>query len=152
MTLRVRITDVFCRMSFLRLFLVGGRDLFEHVFGSATQTSEWWANAEKAGGDWLRKHPVVAAVAPELRIPLGIHGDDGGMIGQDPVLVLSWNSVVALKPADWSRLLFTMLKVSSVGPNTMHTVYSVLTWSLTAVADGKFPAADHTGREFSKVF
>ena len=128
-----------------------GTDIFEHVFGSTQDLVSWWDGASASPNDWFREHPVIPCAPPALRIPLGMHGDDGGMHGQEPVLVISWNSVAA-KPRDWSRLLFTMVKVSSVGKDTMHTVYDILRWSFQALADGTFPAADHAGRPFSKSY
>lgn len=128
-----------------------GTDIFEHVFGSTQDLVSWWDGASASPNDWFREHPVIPCAPPALRVPLGMHGDDGGMHGQEPVLVLSWNSVAA-KPRDWSRLLFTMVKVSSVGKDTMHTVYDILRWSFQALADGTFPAADHAGRPFSKSY
>ena len=129
-----------------------GKDLFEHIFGTREQLIRWWADAENESCDWYVKHPIIPTVGPELRVPLGMHGDDGGMHGQEPVLVLSWNSVVNFKPSDWSRLLFTMVRVSSIAPNTMHTVYGMLAWSFNALAAGTFPDADYTGRKFSRLY
>ena len=129
-----------------------GLDLFEHIFGTQKDLKSWWQGAESTPNDWYNKHPIIQEVPSNLRYPLGMHGDDGGMHGQEPVLVLSWNSVVPLKPNDWSRLLFTMVKVSSVSTNTMHAIYSILRWSFTALAEGKFPSADHSGRAFSRQY
>ena len=102
-----------------------GVDLCEHVFGKSEALKVLWKGAEDKPNDWHNKHPFIAPVPAHLRYPLGIHGDDGGMHGQEPVLVLSWNSVVHAKSRDWSRLLFTMVKVASISTPTLQTVYSI---------------------------
>ena len=85
-------------------------------------------------------------------VPLGIHGDDAGVQGQEQVLVITWGSVVHKQCTLDSRIVFTMLKVADIVPNdTMETIYNVLRWSFQALADGEFPAADHLGQLFSKT-
>ena len=44
---------------------------------------------------WYRQHPVIDRTreTPWLRVPVGIHGDDAGMMGCQQVLVVSWGSV-----------------------------------------------------------
>ena len=129
-----------------------GPDLFKHIFGSDKELKTWWDGAEASKNDWYNKHPIIQQVPATLRYPLGMHGDDGGMHGQEPVLVLSWNSVVPLKPNDWSRILFSMVKVSCISQTTLQTIYGIWRWSFEALAEGKFPAKDHTGPPFSKLY
>ena len=99
-----------------------------------------------------RQHPVIRRVGPNMRIPVGIHGDEAGAHGQQQVFTLTWGSVVAELPTLDSRVAFTIVRVSSMSPRTMHNLLRVLTWSLAALSDGVFPRADHTGRAFSDEY
>ena len=130
-----------------------GEDLFAHVFGSDTDIADWWTGAQAKQDNWYRTHPIIQDPDVNSRlIPLGMHGDDGGMIGSQGVLVLSWNSVAFKKTPDWNRLLFTMIDVAAISPATMQTIYAVLCWSFNVLAAGVFPAMDHEGTPFSKKY
>ena len=129
-------------------------DLFDVLFGSPKELQSWWDDAKRVGGSWHENHPVINDVAnPALRVPLGIHGDDAGVHGNEQVLVITWGSVVPRLPTLDSRMLFSMIKVSDIYPHdTLQTVYDVLRWSFECLACGKFPRADHAGKLFSKVY
>jgi hypothetical protein len=99
-----------------------------------------------------RNHPVIQRVGHRLSIPVGVHGDDAGAHGNEQVFTMTWGSVAAELPTLDSRVVFTMIKVGSMSSQTMHVLLRVLTWSLTALSEGVFPRADHTGREFSAEY
>lgn len=129
-------------------------ELFEQLFtGTAEQLRKWWAEAAAAGDSWHADHPVVLAVPePCMRVPIGLHGDDAGMHGQQPVLVLTWGSVAVQLPTLDSRIVFSCIRLSQIlkdeRDSTMQTLYKVLVWSLTAMSLGTYPAQDHDGRAF----
>ena len=56
--------------------------LFRWLMGSEDTLRDWWDGARNVGGSWYDKHSVIRDT-PEAtrRIPLGLHGDDAGMIG-----------------------------------------------------------------------
>ena len=123
------------------------------MLGGDGLLEQFWREAATINDDWFRSHPVISRVAnPSLMVPLGIHGDDAGVQGQEQVLVITWGSVVHKQCTLDSRIVFTMLKVADIVPNdTMETIYNVLRWSFQALVDGEFPAADHLGQLFSKT-
>ena len=123
---------------------------FEQIItGGAENLRKWWAAEAENSSKWLRDHPAIPGAPAELRVPIGMHGDDAGVQGTDSVTVLTWGSVAVESPTLDSRLIFTMVKESeAVKPDTLHTVFQVLAWSFAALAEGRFPAADHEGREF----
>ena len=126
-------------------------ELFKDLItGGPANLLRWWSDAARIGGSWYTNHPVIAAEPEPLRrVPFGLHGDDAGMHGQDQVLVLTWGSVALQKSTLDSRIVFTMIKCSSLGPGTMHNILNVLRWSLDALADGRYPDADHNGVPFT---
>lgn len=130
-----------------------GPELFRKLMmgGSEDALVKWWHEAEQIGDGWYTDHPVVAKVSdPRLRIPFGIHGDDAGVHGQEQVLVLTWGPVASSLSTFDSRLVFTMIKVSSILPyNTMQTIYEVFKWSLTALSEGEFPKCNHLNEPFT---
>lgn len=131
-----------------------GRPVFEGILtGGSENLQKWWAaeaeNASKC--TWYHDHPARQGARHELLVPLGIHGDDAGVQGQESVTVLTWGSVAVEGPTLDSRLIFCMLKESeAVKPDSLHKVLKVFTWSLTALAAGTFPSADEEGRAFGE--
>ena len=107
-----------------------------------------WDGAATANDYWFRAHPVIPAVGPLLRIPIGLHGDDAGAHGQEQVFTFTWGSLAAALPTLDSRIIFTMMKVSSMAESTMPSLLAVLSWSLAALSSGFFPRVDHMGRAF----
>ena len=51
-----------------------------------------------------------------------------------------------------SRIIFTMIKVGTMLPNsvTLHTLLRVFTWSLTALSNGVFPDRDFESNLFTE--
>jgi hypothetical protein len=126
------------------------RPLFDRFFGTHDELCQWWDEAAALGDEWYTRHPVIASTPPHLRVPVGLHGDDAGVHGQESVLVLTWNGLTNRLPTLDSRLVFTMLRCRSiVGHDTMNVIYGVLKWSFDALASGRFPASDHVGKAFS---
>ena len=134
------------------------KPVFENILtGGGENLQKWWAAeaewAAKAENNsrctWFTHHPAIQGAPAEKRVPIGIHGDDAGVQGQESVTVLTWGSVAVEGPTLDTRLIFCMLKESeAVKPASLHKVFEVLTWSLTALAAGIFPAEDETGQAF----
>ena len=126
------------------------RPVFEQIVsGGAENLRKWWAAEAENSSNWLCDHPAIPGAPAELRVPVGIHGDDAGVQGVESVTVITWGSVAVESPTLDSRLIFCMLKESeAVKPESLHKVFKVLAWSLAALAEGTFPTADEEGREF----
>ena len=123
--------------------------MFSYLFGDANQIQNWWADEKELGSAWYIENPIVKEVPDaRLRIPYGFHGDDAGMQGQEPVLVLNWNPLAVKHGSINNRLIFFMIKVASCTGDTYEQIYKVLAWSLTALATGVWPTCDHLGRLF----
>ena len=76
----------------------------------------FWGDAAVANDEWYQNRPVIAGTPAELRIPLGLHGDDAGVHGNEQVLVISWNGLTFKRPTLDSRVVFSMLKVAHIAP------------------------------------
>lgn len=129
-------------------------DLFKFLWGSSSQLDQFWQEEEELDTEWYHKHPVIQSEPdPRKRIPIGLHGDDAGMTGHEPVLIVCWNGLaVDLNTVD-NRLLFSLVKVADcIDGDTINTMLSVLTWSLRALASGYYPTHDHTGYAFSQQY
>jgi hypothetical protein len=126
------------------------RPVFENIMtGGSGNLRKWWAAEAENNSSWFQDHPAIPGAPAELLVPIGIHGDDAGVQGQESVTVLTWGSVAVERPTLDSRLIFCMLKESeSVKPDSLHKVFKVFAWSLTALAAGVFPDADEEGRPF----
>jgi hypothetical protein len=130
-------------------------ELFSRLFtGPPGTLQEWWRAAEDVQGSWYHQHPVIALQPnPLLRVPFGFHGDEGGMRGQEDILVVTWGSVAVIGSTMDTRLVFSLLRGRDVEPGkTMFEFWRVLTWSFKALSSGKFPAVDHLGKAFSEAY
>ena len=128
--------------------------LFERLFtGGEQNLVGFWNAEEQANSCWYRDHPVIARVPDSSkRVPIGIHGDDAGVYGEQQVLCLTWGSVAVHVPTLDNRLLFAMVRVSDIlqdpEDTTRRTLFQVLQWSISVLGTGAFPHCDHTGRPF----
>ena len=93
-----------------------GRELFHHLLGDKATLQGFWDAASAANDDWYKNHPVIAATPAELCIPVGTHGDDAGVHGDEQVLVITWNGLTFKHATLDSRHVFTMAKVAHLKP------------------------------------
>jgi hypothetical protein len=127
-------------------------DLFDWLLtGGDDNLRAWWRLAEEAKDSWYTDHPVIQSQPDSTkRVPLGLHGDDAGMSGQEQILVLTWNPTAVKRSTIDNRILFCMVKVTEIFQDvTLDTIFTVLKWSFEALATGLFPDRDHEGKLFS---
>lgn len=129
--------------------------LFEMLFkGPPGALEHFWERTSTT--TWFQRHPLLAELSaqPGLCIPIGLHGDDGGVYGQsNSVLILTWGSVVQELVTLDSRILFAGVLLNTAVPGkTMEALYKVFVWSLNCLAAGVWPECDHTGRPFSEDY
>ena len=131
-----------------------GHEVFMHLLsgGSESALIEWWNDAKGLSDDWYENHPVIQTNPPERRIPLGFHGDDAGTYNGEKTLAVNWGSIVSVGCTLDTRLPFTMVKVKDLLPGfeTEKSIYEVLTWSLNALQEGKFPTHNERGLPFTE--
>ena len=79
-------------------------DVFAHLLGDTDTPKAFWQAAATADDEWYREHPVLTSGAPpEVCIPIGLHGDDAGVHGDEQVLVITWNSLTYTPAASCLR-------------------------------------------------
>ena len=127
-------------------------ELFQELMtGPRGNSQAFWQGTSST--DWYKKHPMPELhAAPHKAVPIGIHGDEGGVYGSgEQVLVITWCSVARDLLTLDSRILFATVLVRHCVPlKTNETLYKVLRWSLNCLAEGVFPHEDHEGVKFSK--
>jgi hypothetical protein len=125
-------------------------ELFERLFtGGDANLKAYWRHSSDT--DWYKNHPVVKATPDPLRrVPIGLHGDDVGTHSDGKLLVMTWGSVAVRLTTLDSRIVFCTVNTKDLIPDvTLNCILEVLTWSINALADGKYPSEDHTGKAFS---
>ena len=127
-------------------------ELFEELMtGPRGHLEAFWEGTSSTS--WYKKHPMPELhAAPHLAVPIGIHGDEGGVYGSgEQVLVITWCSCARDLLTLDSRILFAAVLCNHRVPmKTNETLYKVLRWSLNCLAEGKFPHADHEGKIFPR--
>jgi hypothetical protein len=127
-------------------------DLFECLLtGGDNNLREYWDSMAQCDPSFVANHPVVVNHPdPTKRVPLGMHGDDAGMSGQESVLAITWGSLAGCQSSTFdTRIAFSMVKTRLVTESTMDDLYLVLQWSFEALATGRYPYNDHRGRPFA---
>ncbi len=132
--------------------------LFHHLMGTPERLLDFWRNEKRAAeahpatcGEWFNKAQVLLGASAQWGCvsPIGIHGDDAGMQGEETVTILTWGCVAVDLPTFDSRICFSMLKHNECVPGlSLDMLFEVLVWSLGALAQGKHPSRDHTGKAF----
>ena len=124
--------------------------------GKPTNIGNFW--------DAMQHHPNLLA-RPELQgrpdlkkiVPLALHGDgvaymQANRAGSKSLEVLSWCSLLSRGPTKAnSFLMFALCKTvvkEGVFSPTWSRVWKILTWSLEALAEGRWPLSDWEGKPF----
>jgi len=129
-------------------------ELWQFLFGNAAELKEWWQSAAERAPSTADGGPWCTAAADCISglghcVPIGIHGDDAGGHANEKVTVVTWGSVAVARSTLDSRFVFTMLKGSDAPAEAgLRSILRVLAWSLNALAEGTWPAADESGRPF----
>ena len=126
-------------------------ELFQELMtGGTANLKHFWEQSRET--DWYKALPVIGLDANphETLIPIGHHGDDVGVYGLEKVLVMTWGSVATGLTTLDSRLVFTGVYVKQLVEDvTLNAIHKVFAWSLRCLANGVYPAQDHTGKAFS---
>jgi hypothetical protein len=130
----------------------------ERLCPGSSEISNFWRQME--GTTELASHPVrLRDGYQEKAIPLSIHGDGVPVTGRGKKWckfadIFSWTSMLASGPTI-DIMFFIWMSIASLsskaaGQHTLHTFFTQLVWSLTALWEGRWPAADHTGAKYRK--
>ena len=134
--------------------LYNAPELFEELgTGGAANLRHFWEQSRET--DWYKRLPVIGLDAnpPETLIPLGHHGDDVGVYGNEKVLVMTWGSVATGLTTLDSRLVFTGIYVKQLVEDvTLNEIHRVFAWSFRCLANGVYPTHDHRGTPFSEEY
>lgn len=84
----------------------------------------------------------------EKPIPFTVHGDGVPHTELDSLMVISMRAMTTSMSISHSQLLLCAIPKSCIVPDTMQTVWQIISWSLTCLAEGKFPLQDHNGHPF----
>ena len=92
---------------------------------------------------------------PGKYLPMQVHGDGGSFQKNDSIYVISMRSLLSSANVAHSQLLLAAIpkgccnKSTDKAWDTMHHVWNVLVWSLTALHAGTFPEVNHLGHAFA---
>ena len=107
---------------------------------------EFWKNLKNT--PIVAKHPDLSKKTWHRTVPLGLHGDASPVTKHDSLLVITWNSLFGTCKTMDKRFIFTVIRESDMGPQTMKKVWELLAWSLNRCLDGLAPTADFQGSPF----
>ncbi len=126
--------------------------LAELLTGPPGNLDAFWRSTAET--QWCQRHPLPEIhTNPGRCVPIGLHGDDAGVFGNQKVLVLTWGSVARELLTLDGRFLFCAMTYAHVAPGkTIEVLYEVLVWSLLCLAEGVYPTCDHCGRPFSETY
>ncbi len=122
------------------------RDFFgQHVLGGAGELEACWDML--AEHEFVRSNPYIhgSDAYRKVAVPLGLHGDAGAMSKQNSALVLTWNSLAGQGSSKQTRCLITVIRKDQMlsDGSTLEAIWDVISWSLNALATGKYPSKGH---------
>eukprot|EP00959_Pyramimonas_sp_CCMP1952_P356131 7458372-Pyramimonas_sp.AAC.1 len=80
-------------------------------------------------------------------IPVGMHADGAPITKHDGLFTLSWNSLLPSGGTTLeTRLVFTCIKKSDIGPGTVDAIFSYFAWAMNVLSSGVTPTHDWTHR------
>ena len=110
------------------------------------------------GHPCMENHPCQASTNwKDTCIPLGMHGDEvpclgTGKVWSKAVLVFSWFSIMSNAAGssflDTNIYIWGLFEKFIIEGETMETFWSILVWSFSAMAKGRWPRTDHRGMAF----
>lgn len=123
--------------------------------GQEAVTAFW---EQMSGSEVYATHPVrLRATHRSHAVPISIHGDGVPVTGRGKKWckfadIFSWTSMLAYGPTI-DIMFFIWMSIASLasktpGQHTQRSFFAQLAWSLNALWEGKWPAADHTGRRY----
>jgi hypothetical protein len=104
-------------------------------------------------------HPYVKVDLKHCTITIGSHSDGMPLSksSNEGLRVLAWNSLLGSGSSLDSRVLFAAIPTSIMLSRKQHhqqspyPLWAVFRWSLTDIANGKFPDRNHKGELFSET-
>jgi hypothetical protein len=94
----------------------------------------------------VKKHPSIKQSDWSRTIPLGLHGDGGAFSHHDSLYAFSWNSLLGVGNTIRKRFLFTVIRKTDVGPDTLDAIFKLLAWSFNIMLTGNTPYRDWEDR------
>ena len=91
----------------------------KHLVGPDGAARQYWENI--ADTEFVRRHPGLGD--RDYTAPIGMHGDAGAFNHQDPLLMLSWNGLLARGKTRTKRFLFTALRKHDYLPQTLDASF-----------------------------
>lgn len=133
------------------------REQFEKLFcpGGTDQLKKFWSQCQHTPG--FKDQSARSTLKPDRCVPVGCHGDEVPVAGRGKTyckfsVVFSWFSLWAsMLPTRESLLLIWCSNPAQFVEGvegTLHTYWSALSWSLKALAAGRWPTRDWRGIRF----
>ena len=109
----------------------------ERICGSSNACKVFWESMRHT--EFVKRHPYLPEASWPTVIPIGMHGDGGAFNKQDAVYSLSWNSLIASGTTVQTRFLFTVVKKTSMVPETLDVLLNMFSWSCNVLLSGETP-------------
>ena len=120
---------------------------FHRTFGTA-ELADFWRRQDPSR---LARHPQLAGGDSSRVVPLQLYGDDVAVCKTVKCLVMLFRSCSAFRlPALEALLPISSTVLKHVDRRSLQEVFSVIRWSLMALATGDFPDRDHRGEEWHR--
>jgi hypothetical protein len=127
-------------------------DLARKLFGTPSEREQYWKAQEAAGEEWFQRHPLrhmCVGSSSGRCIPIRIWGDDAPM-GKNGRSVRSscWSSVTNKSADHASKFLIFALDPGVISIPDEEPLWSVVAWSINAMATGRYPLCGPDGKPF----
>ena len=97
----------------------------------------------------MTRHPHLPRDSWHRIVPIGFHGDGGGVNKHDSLHTFNWNSLLATGRTVQTRFLFTVVEKSDMVADTLDTLMKAFAWSCNILLSGETPLCDWKGPRIS---
>ena len=136
------------------------RSIFNSLFlaqpeGGESQLPHFWKQVAARRDPRLQHHPMLRRPQWSSKaVPISLHGDAVpcircGRAGSRSLDVYSWQGLLGQGPTLWQKQYIFAVWTSLLTGTTMQEAWAVLSWSLQALYEGKWPSTDHRGIEYT---
>ena len=140
---------VICPLEVFTKCMADSHDFWVQKFrGDQGACSSFWRSVYHL--PQFRDHPILQPELFPVTVALGLHADGAPLTKHQSLFTISYNSLHSTGKTMDTRIVFTCIRKTDIGPTTMDALWKYFSWAMNALAAGHSPRLDWHGRRLTK--